>query len=49
VLLALQQHPARRRRVLADAQRFRNRWIRGHPVDSTQLLYKVFDPVNGYL
>jgi ATPase family associated with various cellular activities (AAA) len=23
--------------------------VRGHPVDSTQLLYKVFDPVNGYL
>jgi hypothetical protein len=22
--------------------------VRGHPVDSTQLLYKVFDPVNGY-
>jgi hypothetical protein len=23
--------------------------VRGHPVDSTQLLYKMFDPVNGYI
>ena len=29
-------------------ERFRDWWVRGHTVDSMQLLYKVFDPVNGY-
>jgi hypothetical protein len=29
-------------------ERFRDWWVRGHTVDSIQLLYKVFDPVNGY-
>jgi hypothetical protein len=29
-------------------ERFRDGWERSHTVDSTQLLYKMFDPVNGY-
>jgi hypothetical protein len=29
-------------------ERLRNWWVRGHPVDSAQLLYKVFDRLNGY-
>jgi hypothetical protein len=29
-------------------ERFRDRWVRGHIVNTTRLLYKEFDPVNGY-